>query len=74
MDLVSLTVGLPFAPVRGLLAVARTLQEEAEREMYDPESARRELEEIEAARAEGTVPDDVAGDEEQRVLDRLMRR
>ncbi len=74
MDLVTLTVGLPFAPLRGLLAVARVLQEEAERQMYDPSAARRELEELEELQSGRTIEGEVVDDAQQAVLDRLLRR
>jgi hypothetical protein len=72
MDLVSLTLGLPLAPVRGLLAVARLLQEQAEHELYNPVQVRRELEDIEADRS-GAADDEEAEQREQQVLDRLLR-
>ena len=74
MDLVSLTVGLPFAPLRGLLALARMLQEEAEQQLYSPTQVRRELEEIESARTAEELSDEAAAEETQAVLDRLHRR
>jgi hypothetical protein len=73
VDLVTLTVGLPFAPLRGLLAVARVLQEEAERQMYDPSAARRELEELEELQSGRTIEGEVVDDAQQAVLDRLLR-
>jgi hypothetical protein len=74
VDLVTLTVGLPFAPLRGLLAVARVLQEEAERQMYDPSAARRELEELEEQQDGRTIEGEVVDEAEQAVVDRLLRR
>jgi hypothetical protein len=74
VDLVTLTVGLPFAPLRGLLAVARVLQEEAEQQLYDPSTARRELEELEEQRDGRTIEGEVVEDAEQAVVDRLLRR
>ena len=49
MDLITMTIGLPFAPLKLLTALAGVLEEEAERELYSPSRVRRELEEIEAA-------------------------
>ena len=74
MDLFTLTVGLPFAPLKGLLAVARLLQEEADRELYDPAAARRELAEIEAQRNAEAIPADQAQQAQQAVVNRLLRR
>jgi hypothetical protein len=36
MNLVSWTIGLPLVPLRGLLALARVLQDEAEQQLYSP--------------------------------------
>ena len=74
MDLISLTIGLPFAPIRGLLALARLLQDEAEQELYSPTRVRRELEEIEAAQSNAELSDEAAEAEAQQVVDRLVRR
>jgi hypothetical protein len=74
MDLVTLTIGLPFAPLRGLLAVARVLQEEAERQLYDPSVARRELEELEEQRDSTVIEGEVVDEAQQAVVDRLLRR
>lgn len=74
MDLVSLTVGLPLAPVRLVVAVARILQEEADSQLYDPSRVRRELEEIEEEQADGQLPDDEAEAQKERVVSRLTQR
>jgi hypothetical protein len=74
MDLFTLTVGLPFAPLKGLLAVARLLQEEADRELYDPATVRRELAEIEAEKNAEAIPADQAQQAQQAVVNRLLRR
>jgi hypothetical protein len=73
MDLVSSTVGLPFAPIKLVLAIARLLQEEAESHLYDPARVRRELEEIEEAQAHDELPDDVAEEHKKHVVSRLTR-
>jgi hypothetical protein len=74
MDLVSWTLSLPLAPVRGVLALARLLQDEAERELYNPSLVRRQLEDIEAAKSEAELSDEAAETEEQQVIDRMLRR
>ncbi|HEY3008866.1 MAG TPA: gas vesicle protein GvpG [Micromonosporaceae bacterium] len=73
MDLLSLTVGLPLAPLRGVLAVAQLLQNEAESELYDPSRVRRELEEVEAAQANDQIPDDTAEERRRRSVSRLIQ-
>jgi hypothetical protein len=58
---VGLFVGLltaPLAPVRGVIWVARTVAEQAEREMTDPARVRRELDQIEAEHARGEISDE----------------
>jgi len=74
MDLVSLTVGLPFAPLRGLLALARLLEEEAERELYDPSRVQRQIDAIDQARERGELSDVDAEQAEQEVLNRVLHR
>jgi hypothetical protein len=55
MNLVSMILGLPLAPLRGVVAVSRVLQEQAERELYDPARLRRQIEETEAAVEAGEI-------------------
>jgi hypothetical protein len=74
MEIVSLTVGLPFAPVRAIIAIAKVLEEEAERELYDPTRVRQEIEDIETAQAEGEIPDEVADRAKQEAVSRLLER
>jgi hypothetical protein len=73
MDLISLTVGLPFAPLRGLLAIAKVIQEEADEELYSPAAARRQLEAIEEELRTEQVSDEAATKRQQQVVDRLLR-
>ncbi|MBR7830269.1 hypothetical protein KDK95_28460 [Actinospica sp. MGRD01-02] len=44
MGLLSWTVGLPLQPVRGVVALARVIQRQAEQEAYSAQSVRRQLE------------------------------
>ena len=74
MDLVTMTVGLPFAPLRGLLALARVLEEEGERELYSPSRVRRELEEIEDEQSNQALSDDDAEARKQEAVTRLVGR
>jgi hypothetical protein len=67
-----MTFGLPLLPLRGLLAVASLLQEEAERELLDPSRVRRRLEEVEAAEAANVIPDEVATQAKQEALSHLV--
>ena len=63
---------LPFAPVRAVVGIARVLQREAERQMYDPGAVRRELELLDEAYAAGAISADQYADEQQERLDRLI--
>jgi len=73
MDLVTFTLTLPLAPLRGVLAIARLLQDEANRELYDTSRVRRELEEIDRARAEDGLADEAAQGAEEQIVSRLTQ-
>lgn len=72
MGLFTGLVTLPLAPVRGVTWLAERLQEQAEQELYDPTAIRRQLEEIEDARAAGEMSDDDAAELEEELLNRLL--
>lgn len=63
---------LPLAPVRGTVWVAEKIQEEAERQFYDPAVIRRELEEVETLRQAGEITDEEAEEYEDELVERLM--
>jgi hypothetical protein len=56
MGLIKGLLTLPLAPVRGTVWVAEQVQEEAERQYYDPAVIRRELEEVDRLRTAGESP------------------
>jgi len=74
MDLFSLTVGLPFAPIRGLIGIARLLQQQVEREVHDPSRIRRQLEETESAVASGELSEAEAEQAQREILTPLVGR
>jgi hypothetical protein len=74
MDLVTMTVGLPFAPLKGLLALARVLEEEGEKELYSPNRVRRQLEEIEEQQSNQALSDEDAEERKQQAVTRLVGR
>lgn len=74
MDLFSFVLGLPVAPVRGLLAIARVIQQEAESELYDPSRVRRQLEQIEAAEASDEMSGQEARQKQEEVVGRLVNQ
>ena len=53
-------IRLPLLPVRGVIRLATLIQGEAEREMVNPVKIRRELEQVEHARASGQISDEQA--------------
>ena len=71
MNLFTLLFGLPAAPVRGFVALARVIQEQAERELHDPASVRRQLEEIDERASAGQVGPEEQREAERRVIDRM---
>jgi hypothetical protein len=67
-------VTAPLAPIRLLTALARVLQEEAERELYDPVRLQRRLEELDEAHEAGAISDDDHERQQEEILDRLISR
>jgi hypothetical protein len=68
MNLVSMILGLPLAPLRGVVAVSRILQEQAERELYDPARLRRQIEETDAAVEAGEITEEEAERKQEETL------
>ena len=58
MGILRRLVLLPLAPVEGVVWLARTVQDVAERELHDPERLRAELEAAENAHRRGELTDD----------------
>jgi hypothetical protein len=74
MGLVSGLLGLPLAPVRGVLWLAEQIQDQAEQQYYDPARIRTELEWVDEARRTGELSDSEAAERENELLQRLMVR
>ena len=72
MGLITGLLGLPLAPLRGTIAIAEQIRQQAEDEFYDPAKIREQLDAVEVARAEGTLSDDEATELEDELVDRLM--
>lgn len=62
MNLLTFLFRLPWFPVQGFVKLASVIKDEAEREMADPVTIRRELEHAERARASGEMSDEQAAD------------
>jgi len=63
-------LGLPLAPVRGVVWIAERLEAEAARQLADPGTVRRQLEDIDEARQAGEISDE----ESARLQAELVRR
>jgi len=72
MGLISGLLTFPLAPVRGVMWLAERIQEEAERQMYDPAEVRRRLSEIDRARTSGELSEDEAADLQNELLSRMV--
>ena len=73
MGLLTLPFRLPFLPIQALVRLAETIQDEAERTYYDPATIRRELAEIERARAAGEISEQDAAQLQNEVVARLTQ-
>lgn len=74
MGIFSALVGLPLAPVRGVLWIADIVRQQVEEEMYSPTAIRSQLEEIEEKRAAQQISDGEAKDAEAEILSRVTGR
>ena len=72
MGLITGLLGLPLAPLRGTLAAAEQIRQQAEDEYYDPATIRAQLAEVDRQRAAGELSDDEATAWEDELVDRLM--
>jgi Gas vesicle protein G len=71
MGLITGLLTLPLLPLRGTLAVAELLQDEAEKQLNDPERIRRELEHVESLREQGVLTEEEAMAWEDTLIERL---
>ena len=72
MGLLTELLGLPLLPLRGVVAVAEQVRQQAEEEYYDPGRIRAQLEEVERQRAEGSLSDEEAEAMEEELVERLI--
>ena len=72
MGLLAELLGLPLLPLRGVVAVAEQVRQQAEEEYYDPGRIRTQLEEVERQRAEGSLSDEEAEAWEEELVERLI--
>jgi hypothetical protein len=67
-------LGLPLAPVRGVVWLAEQIHDHAEEQYYDPVRIRSQLERIDEARRSGELAEAEAAELENELLQRLMVR
>ena len=72
MGLISGILGLPLAPLRGVVAAAEQVRRQAEEQFYDPVAIRHQLEEIERLKSEGALTEDEAVMWEDELVERLL--
>ncbi len=72
MGLISGLLGLPLAPLRGVVAAADQVRQQAEDELYDPARIRAQLEEVERQRSSGEMDADEATAWEDELVERLV--
>jgi len=72
MGLITGILGLPFAPLRGTVAVADQVLKQAEQDYYDPVRIRQQIEEVERQREAGTLSDEEATAWEDELVERLI--
>ena len=72
MGLLTELLGLPLLPLRGVVAVAEQVRQQAEEEYYDPGRIRSQLEDVERQRAEGSLSDEDAEAWEEELVERLI--
>jgi Gas vesicle protein G len=72
MGLITGLLTLPLAPVRGTVWLAERIQEQAEAELYDEDSIRDQLMELEALNEAGEIDDEERAAAEDVLLERLV--
>jgi chorismate mutase len=74
VGLVTGLLGLPLAPVRGVVWLAGQVLEQAEDQFYDPGRIRAQLDRVEQARRSGELSEEECAGIEDELLQRLMHR
>ena len=72
MGLFTLLFRLPLMPLRGFVRLGEILHDQAERELRDPASVRRQLEEAQEARVSGEMSDEDVAHVEGEAVGRLL--
>jgi hypothetical protein len=72
MGLISGIFTAPLAPIKGVVWIAEQVHDQAMRELYDPESIQRSLDQVQLDREMGVIDDDEADRREDELLERLI--
>jgi hypothetical protein len=72
MDPLTLLFRLPLLPLRGLIRLAEIIDEQAERELYNPASVQRQLQDAEDALESGEISEEEAARLEADAAHRLV--
>jgi Gas vesicle protein G len=73
MGIISGIVGLPLAPVRGVIALGQVIGRQAEQQLNDPATTRRQLEELEEARERGEISAEEESQAQEQILQTRLR-
>ena len=73
MGIFSTIVGLPFAPIRGVISLGEVIARQAEQTLNDPATTRRQLEELELARERGEISAEEENEAQKQILQAKMR-
>jgi hypothetical protein len=72
MGLITGLLGLPLAPLRGTVAAAEQILEQAEEQYYDPQAIQAQLDEVDRLRSTGELSEAEAVDWEDALVERLI--
>jgi Gas vesicle protein G len=69
VGLFSAIAKLPLAPVYGVMSLAEVIQRQVEQELHNPANTRRQLEELDEARARGDLSPEEERDAQKEILE-----
>jgi cytochrome c-type biogenesis protein CcmH/NrfG len=69
MGIFSGIIGLPLAPVRGVMALSEVIARQVEQERNNPATTRRQLEELEEARERGEISAEEEREAQEEILE-----
>jgi hypothetical protein len=72
MNPFTLLFRLPLMPLRRVVQLGEVLHDHAERELHDPASVRRQLEQAEQARAAGEISEEDLAHVQEQAISRLL--